>query len=1204
MAAYCSSPSASSSAVTIPTPGKSILKRPPPPQQSLFSRLSKFLPTNTNSTSGASTPQGTQEDETRPLKRAHFILPEIAIVYPISSVNPPSMPFLKDEKRAIEDKEYERRRRVVKGQPKSPGAEPEGWWNMEKVESFYRECCEGCDEVPDPGIGAAFKNAAHTSPRTVDLSGVQITITSASILSDVFTIEWGLNKLVFRECDLDELTLKPILHSLLISGTLSFLSVASNRRLKTPAFRLIGAYIKKAKSLRFLDLSQNNIDKKSIEYIVAALGTPPDQGLESLRLDDCILRPAALEALCRAVRTSSLKHISLRHNRISSAGGVALALMIRDYPDTVSTTISISPTPSYSGTPASSATSSPTASVSSLPLVNSPPGTPTANASFNLLPPSSAPVTTGGKTGPVLPPPRHPLQSSMQTTYTPYIPRNKRRGGAPPTTSSPLSPTPQHIPIITSSSQGGVTTRHLSATSGHRHDVSFSHSSPANHSSSSSTAGARHDTGPSAALLDRVRALDTLPRLGALRTLDLKGNDLRNGITYLAQVLKRNRTLKLLNLSENKLDVGCLVAIAEALKYNSCLETLDMSKNPCSGPSLDGIQSLRTAFTLNTSLKRLFLSSTHLTSPGAIALAEFLPESTSLLHLDLTNNHLDLAGIMALNKGLKSNHVMRCLDLNIPPGDEAFAKMCREILNTCVRNTEEAERSSKTSAPSSTTSENPPSVNINTPTSEDAPTITTAAQIMRGKKRGVWGLIEDSALARSIRKDEEKKMESDVLARARNAISQLSQFLSQPLLSPIPPSPSTPLSPPITSPATFTPRAPRLKNRQQSLEEITTASAAMIVELRTAIQETAATEDTERLALLLGVNDELLGLMKRIPSLETGATSGVNPGAENTSDNGVVGKRPRLVLQGLGLSFDGNTAGSKPASEAEKSEQSTDVPPILDIDNTNSSETGTNGPDSTPAEVQAEGEEDLTPTTPRIDKGKGRAEPEEEEPEKVLSPSYVIDSDSDENDEGRRLMTPEELAAFMPSPTERSRSWVEEEGEVFRKGTVLLGPEELEGEYDGEELRKELLEAMVERPPPRAIDEFGMDGVLIPDLSQDPFNTPLSPTAPSVGSPTVQSPAFDFSSNGNGLSSPTEQPSKPPPRPYIPRRSSASTTSSIMGVISPTIGASTSPNPGSSLVGGSNENEDKGSPNALAHVPMFVKRTRSVDSAGSGSTVS
>jgi len=80
---------------------------------------------------------------------------------------------------------------------------------------------------------------------------------------------------------------------------------------------------------------------------------------------------------------------------------------------------------------------------------------------------------------------------------------------------------------------------------------------------------------------------------------------LQAGITYVAQVLKRNRTLKILNLSENKLEVTGLVAIAEALvrlrtfvcgradcvaqKYNTCLETLDLSKNPCCGPGLDGV---------------------------------------------------------------------------------------------------------------------------------------------------------------------------------------------------------------------------------------------------------------------------------------------------------------------------------------------------------------------------------------------------------------------------------------------------------------------------------------------------------------------------------------------------------------------------------------------------------------------------------------
>lgn len=80
-------------------------------------------------------------------------------------------------------------------------------------------------------------------------------------------------------------------------GTLNFLSVASNRRLKAPAFKLIGAFVQKSKNLQFLDLSQNALDKKSVEYIGLALRPATDAGLVSLRMDDCSLRPASLETL-------------------------------------------------------------------------------------------------------------------------------------------------------------------------------------------------------------------------------------------------------------------------------------------------------------------------------------------------------------------------------------------------------------------------------------------------------------------------------------------------------------------------------------------------------------------------------------------------------------------------------------------------------------------------------------------------------------------------------------------------------------------------------------------------------------------------------------------------------------------------------------------------------------------------------------------
>lgn len=167
--------------------------------------------------------------------------------------------------------------------------------------------------------------------------------------------------------------------------------------------------------------------------------------------------------------------------------------MIKDYPDRFPT----------NGSASSSAVTSPV-SGSSTPSLLSPPSTPT-------IPHSPSPVLTlpppPPRPGPILPPPRHPT-AGPPTTYTPYIPRSKRAAAAAanPSNTNPLSPSGQPIPIIASSAQGGVTARHPIP--------------PA-------TNGQHTDHGHSAALLDKVRALDALPRLGALRTLDLRGNDIR-----------------------------------------------------------------------------------------------------------------------------------------------------------------------------------------------------------------------------------------------------------------------------------------------------------------------------------------------------------------------------------------------------------------------------------------------------------------------------------------------------------------------------------------------------------------------------------------------------------------------------------------------------------------------------------------------------
>jgi hypothetical protein len=62
------------------------------------------------------------------------------------------------------------------------------------------------------------------------------------------------------------------------------------------------------------------------------------------------------------------------------------------------------------------------------------------------------------------------------------------------------------------------------------------------------------------------------------------------------------------------------------------------------------------------------------------------------------------------------------------------------------------------SAPSSAVLEKQPSAVVTTPTLGEEPSSTATAQIVGGKKRGLWGLLEESELAKSIRKDEEKKV--------------------------------------------------------------------------------------------------------------------------------------------------------------------------------------------------------------------------------------------------------------------------------------------------------------------------------------------------------------------------------------------------------------------------------------------------------------
>ena len=72
-----------------------------------------------------------------------------------------------------------------------------------------------------------------------------------------------------RSCP--EKSLKPLLHSLLVSGTLPTLSLANNKRIRNKGWKLISLFIRKAHALRYLDLSDNLVDKKVADSLVSAV---------------------------------------------------------------------------------------------------------------------------------------------------------------------------------------------------------------------------------------------------------------------------------------------------------------------------------------------------------------------------------------------------------------------------------------------------------------------------------------------------------------------------------------------------------------------------------------------------------------------------------------------------------------------------------------------------------------------------------------------------------------------------------------------------------------------------------------------------------------------------------------------------------------------------------------------------------------------
>ncbi|KAJ2123551.1 hypothetical protein IW147_002462 [Coemansia sp. RSA 720] len=177
------------------------------------------------------------------------------------------------------------------------------------------------------------------------------------------------------------------------------------------------------------------------------------------------------------------------------------------------------------------------------------------------------------------------------------------------------------------------------------------------------------------------------PRVSQLRSLDLSQNDLGRAALDLAEGLLWNTNLRSLTLRQNKLQPTAFAPFVECLGINRGLVYLDISRNPVCGPSTAVLEALSQVIGQNQTLRGLFMSATAMTSEGAIALAECLPDLHNLERLDVSENPgIDVAGLMALSASIKLNRSLICVEVTVNTGDDVCAALEQSIAQVCIAN--------------------------------------------------------------------------------------------------------------------------------------------------------------------------------------------------------------------------------------------------------------------------------------------------------------------------------------------------------------------------------------------------------------------------------------------------------------------------------------------------------------------------------------
>ena len=137
--------------------------------------------------------------------------------------------------------------------------------------------------------------------------------------------------------------------------------------------------------------------------------------------------------------------------------------------------------------------------------------------------------------------------------------------------------------------------------------------------------------------------------------------------------MKKNSTLKWLEIDVNQIGSEGTTALADALKQNSTLRRLSIFMNQIEA---EGATALSDALKQNSTLKELYISSNQIGDKGARALADALKKNSTLTVLNISSNQIGDWGMKALADTLRQNFTLKTLYIyNNPIGAEGSIAM-------------------------------------------------------------------------------------------------------------------------------------------------------------------------------------------------------------------------------------------------------------------------------------------------------------------------------------------------------------------------------------------------------------------------------------------------------------------------------------------------------------------------------------------------